>query len=53
MNMKAHKAARPMKVVRDKMGNEFLCDKAVTNLKEGLHMGVCIPDERLAFTRND
>ena len=52
MKDQGHRAARPLEVIRDKKGNEWLCDQGVS-VDRGIITGQCVPDEKLAFTRND
>lgn len=48
----AHKAARPMKVVADRNGTMWLCDKNVDEDKALKEQG-CWQCGELAFTRDD
>jgi hypothetical protein len=47
-----HPGARPMKVVIDKMGNWWLCDKRISLGKDFKAQG-CWRCQDMAFTRND
>jgi len=47
-----HKAARPLKVVTDKTGESWLCDKGVDEGGDLKAQG-CWRCQDLAFTRND
>lgn len=47
-----HKAARPMKVVADRTGARWLCDRKVDE-KKSLESQGCWRCGELAFTRND
>jgi streptogramin lyase len=51
-SMPTHHAARPMKVVSDKEGSRWLCDKEVDEQKDLREQG-CWQCGELAFTRDD
>ena len=50
--IEAHKPARPMKVLKDKKDEFWLCDKGVDPRKDLREQG-CWKYGELAFTRND